>query len=55
MTGKERLIELLKLLYAKTDENHLLSTAQIVSYFNEQGVRTDRETVKADIDVSVKY
>ena len=26
MTGKERLIELLKLLYTKTDENHLLST-----------------------------
>ena len=50
MTGKERLIELLKLLYAKTDENHLLSTAQIVSYFTEQGVPTDRETVKADID-----
>lgn len=50
MTGKERLIELLKLLYAQTDEDHLLSTAQIVAYFEAQGVSTDRETVKADID-----
>jgi predicted DNA-binding transcriptional regulator YafY len=51
MTGKERLIELSKLLYAVTDEDHQLSTAEIVAYFAEQGVPTDRSTVKADIDV----
>lgn len=50
MTGKERLIELLKLLYAKTDEDHPLSTAQIVTYFENQGVTTSRLTVKADIE-----
>lgn len=50
MTSKERLIELLKLLYTKTDEDHPLSTAQIVAYFKEQGVPTDRETVKADVE-----
>ncbi|NCB24115.1 MAG: WYL domain-containing protein [Bacteroidia bacterium] len=49
MTGKERLIELLKLLYVQTDEDHPLSTAQIVSYFKEQNVTTDRETVKVDV------
>lgn len=51
MTGKERLIELLKLLYTVTDEDHKLSTAEIVTHFAEQGVPTDRSTVKADIDV----
>ncbi len=51
MTGKERLIELLKLLYTATDENHQLSTSEIVTHFAEQGVPTDRSTVKADIDV----
>ena len=50
MTGKERLIELLKLLYTKTDEDHPLSTAQIVAYFTEQDVPTDRETVKDDVE-----
>lgn len=51
MTGKERLIELLKLLYSATNEDHQLSTAEIVTYFAGQGVPTDRSTVKADIDV----
>ena len=51
MTGKERLIELLKLLYTKTDEDHPLSTAQIVAYFVEQDVPTDRETVRDDVEV----
>lgn len=50
MTSKERLIELLKLLYSKTDDEHPLSTAEILAYFMEQGVRTDRDTVKADIE-----
>lgn len=49
MTGKERLIELLKLLYTKTDEDHPMSTAQIVAYFEDQGVKTQRQTVTADI------
>lgn len=51
MTGKERLIELLKLLYSATDEDHQLSTAEIVAYFAEKNVPTDRSTVKSDIDV----
>lgn len=50
MTGKERLIELLKLLYTRTDEDHPLTTAQIVTHFKDQGVPTDRETVKADVE-----
>ena len=51
MTGKERLIEPLKLLYTATDKDHQLSTAEIVALFSGQGVSTDRNTVKTDIDV----
>ena len=50
MTGKERLIELLKLLYTQTDEDHPMSTPEIVSYFIARGIPTDRETIKADVD-----
>lgn len=51
--SKRRLILLLKLLYAKTDEDHLLSTAEIVDYFRSQNIVTDRRTVKADIDLLI--
>jgi len=44
---------LLKLLYAKTDEDHFLSTADIVDYFRSQDIVIDRRTVKADIDLLI--
>ena len=50
MTSKERLIELLKLLYTKTDEDHPMPTSEIVTYFKDQGIPTDRGTIKADVD-----
>lgn len=51
--SKRRLIMLLKLLYAKTDEDHLLSTAEIVDYFRSKDIVTDRRTVKADMDLLI--
>ncbi len=50
VTGKERLLRTLQLLQQQTDEDHQLSTAEIVAYFTAQGIPTDRKTVKADID-----
>ncbi len=50
MTSKERLINLLVLLYKQTDVDHQMSTREIVEYFRSQGVPTDRETIKADVD-----
>lgn len=51
--SKRRLIMLLKLLYMRTDEDHLLSTVEIVDYFRSQDIVTDRRTVKADIDLLI--
>lgn len=53
MTSKERLIHTLLLLQRKTDEEHQLSTTEIVAHFQEQGIPTDRKTVKADIDAMI--
>lgn len=51
--SKRRLIMLLKLLYMKTDEDHLISTAEIVNYFRSQDIATDRRTVSADIELLI--
>lgn len=53
MTGKERLIHIFYLLKQHTDEEHQLSTAEIVAHFTAQGIPTDRKTVKADIDTMI--
>lgn len=50
MTTKERIIILLKLFQERTDEDHPISTFEIIDYFKERGVVTDRKTVKDDID-----
>lgn len=51
MTSKERLVELLKLLISESDEEHPLTTKQIVDYFKAEGVPTDRNTVTEDIAI----
>lgn len=50
-TGKTRLLLLLRLLMEQTDEEHSLSTAEIVEYFRQRGIVTDRRTVKADAEL----
>ena len=53
MTGKERLLHILLLLQEQTDEDHPLTTTEIVAYFTQLGIPTDRKTVKADIDMMI--
>lgn len=50
MTTKERIIQMLQLFQAQTDEEHPISTLEIIDYFKERGVITDRKTIKDDID-----
>lgn len=50
MTTKERIIHMLQLFQAQTDEDHPISTFEIIDYFKERGVVTDRKTIKDDID-----
>ena len=50
-TMKRRMILLWKLLYDQTDENHPVSTYDIVDYMAEHGIKVSRKTIKPDIDL----
>jgi predicted DNA-binding transcriptional regulator YafY len=50
LTTKERIIRMIQLFQTQTDEEHQISTLEIIAYFKELGVVTDRKTVKNDID-----
>lgn len=53
--SKGRLLELMKLIYEQTDENHQLSTNDILKYFDQKGFLTNRKTVKSDMDLLNKH
>ncbi len=48
---KGRLILMYQLLYTNSDENHTLSTNEIIDYFAEQGMGVTRKTVKDDVQI----
>lgn len=50
-TMKRRMVLLWKLLYDQTDENHPVSTYDIVDYMAENGIKVSRKTIKPDIDL----
>ncbi len=55
LNSKSRLLELLKLLYEKTDENHQLTTYDILEHLKKKGMVTNRKTVKADIELLIEF
>lgn len=54
-TMKRRLLLVQRLLYETTDEQHPLNTFEILDYLQEQGIVTNRKTLKGDIDLMVEY
>lgn len=46
---KKRLLMLIKLLKDHTDEDHPVSTRDIMAYYKENGMSSDRKTLDADI------
>ena len=46
---KKRLLRLIKLLQDHTDEDHPVSTRDIMAYYKENGMSSDRKTLDADI------
>lgn len=50
MTTKERIIHILQLFKTQTDEEHPISTFEIIDYLNKLGAVTDRKTIKDDIN-----
>lgn len=51
--NKQRLIRLFKYLYRETDEEHPVTTNELVEIFTEASANAARKTVKDDIDVLV--
>ncbi len=50
--AKLRPLYLAKILYEQTDEDHFLTTAQLIQLLEEQyGIRAHRQTIKAEIDL----
>lgn len=50
---KRRLLLVQRLLYESTDEQHPLTTFEILEYLENQGIITNRKTLKGDIDIMV--
>ena len=51
--NKQRPFRLLKYLYENTDENHPVSTPELVKIFQAEDAHASRKTVKDDIDVLI--
>ena len=55
-TAKLRPLYLAKILYEQTDEEHYLTTAQLMQILEEQyGISAHRQTIKADIDLLKQF
>lgn len=48
---KIRLLELLRFLYEETDENHCVTTNEIIKHFEDMGLSVNRKTVKDDMEL----
>ena len=54
--SKLRILYLAKILYERTDEDHYLTTAQLMKILKEEyGINSHRQTIKSDIDVLTKF
>lgn len=54
--AKLRPLYLAKILYERTDEDHYLTTAQLMSILKEEyGINSHRQTIKSDVDILTKF
>ena len=51
--NKQRPFRMLKYLYENTDENHPVSTPELVKIFQAEDAHASRKTIKDDIDVLI--
>lgn len=52
---KQKILYLLDYLRTNSDENHPISTAQIIQHLADNGIMVERKTVYADIDTLIEY
>ena len=50
-----RILELLRFLYERTDENHPATVSDIIAHLNGKGIQAVRQTVYADTNTPVSY
>ena len=53
-TMKRRMVLLWKLLYDQTDEDHPVTTYDIVDYMAEHSIKVSRKTIKPDVDLMIE-
>lgn len=51
---KKRIIYIIKLLKSSTDEEHTLDTGEILEYLDDEGMPTNRKTLKSDMDLLIE-
>lgn len=55
MRNTARLLYVLRCLQEQTDEQHPLSTSQILDYLEAQGISANRRTIPGDIEALIEY
>ena len=50
---KRRVLVLLQFLYKETDEDHQITSDELVAYLKENGVPANKKTLKSDLDLMV--
>ena len=51
MTNKERIVRMIQLFQTQTDEEHTMSTHDIIEHFGKMDTVIDRNTIRDDIDM----
>ena len=49
--NKKRLMEMMRFLYTMTDENHRVSTQELMEHLEEKNLGTNRKTLRQDIEL----
>ena len=52
---KLKLLYIKKMLEEKTDENHVISTQQIIDELANYGIKAERKSIYSDIDMLTRY
>ena len=52
---KLKLLYIIQLLMEKTDENHIVTTPEIIDYLALQGISAERKSIYDDIDTLINY
>ena len=52
---KQKLLYMAQLLYERTDEDHPVTTQEVIDYLEANGIRSERKTVYTDMEELEHY